>query len=184
MPLGLTGANRQARDSRELGVVARLAPGATIRRARAELEAIADATSLAPGSAVDVRSLRETLVGPVSTRLWLVGGASLLVGLAAMASLAALAVSRALSRQGDFAIRAALRASRAGLLVAFGMEFLLLGLAGAAAAAIAGGAVARAAARAVPAAIGSGTAYLETGLPAGHLAVVAVALRLSAACRR
>ncbi|MEZ5319039.1 MAG: ADOP family duplicated permease [Vicinamibacterales bacterium] len=191
LPLGLTLVDLERRDSRWLGVVGRLADGTPgAEAARAELQAIAEAGNPvtvgsaaggAPGPRVAVRRLRDAIVGGFAPVLWLLGGAALLVAGTAAASIGTLAVTRAIGRRRELAIRAALGASQSALVAAVAIEFVLLGLAGAALAAVAGAWTAQVAVHLLPDAIASRATWLAGGVPAGRLMLFALALA-TAAC--
>ncbi|MGE3273992.1 MAG: ABC transporter permease [Vicinamibacterales bacterium] len=116
--------------------LARLAPGATLEQARAELASIAASLEQAyPGTNTDVTvrvsTLRERTVGNVRVALVILLAAVALVLLIACANVANLVLVRGKARQGEIAVRTALGAER-GQVVAFLLaENLLLSLAGA-----------------------------------------------------
>ncbi|HEX6534881.1 MAG TPA: ABC transporter permease [Gemmatimonadaceae bacterium] len=116
-------------------VIARLAPGVTIERARAEMNAIAarlherhhgddDAT------AATVVGLRDEMVGPVRRQLALVFGAVLFVLLVACVNLTSANLARGAARAREMALRTALGAGRGRLVRQLVAENLLLALAG------------------------------------------------------
>ena len=134
-PLGLdAGAGR---DEYRLDAVARLAPGATVERAQAELAAIAaelarrhPETNRERG--VMVRPLLEWLTPPgVAAALRLLLAAGLLVQLIACANVANILLARATARRRETALCLALGAGRGWLLRQSMIEALLVSAAGA-----------------------------------------------------
>ncbi len=118
-----------------LGVVARLAPGATFDRARAALEAIARARAAEfpdtnDGWGITVRPLHEQAIGvvrrPLLTLLTAVG----VVLLITCINLANVLLARANSRRGELAVRGALGASRPRLVQQMLVESLVVAMAG------------------------------------------------------
>jgi putative ABC transport system permease protein len=134
-PLGIDpGAHR---EDRRLDAVARLAPGAAVEHAQAELSAIAAAlerrhpdTNRERG--VAVRPLLEWLTPPgVVAALRLLLAAGLLVQLIACANVANVLLARAASRRRETALCLALGAGRGWLLRQSLIEALLVSVAGA-----------------------------------------------------
>ena len=106
------------RDFRWLGASARLAPGVTLEKARAELNVIAQRLADAhpdanQGWGVAVDRLSDVLIGPgLRSAITVLFAATLFVLLIGCANLANLALARTVSRENELAVRAALGASR------------------------------------------------------------------------
>jgi predicted permease len=134
-PLAFPPEEAQRRTSGNLAVVARLKPGVGMRQAQAEMNNITarlQQQHSAPGAVTEVRivGLHENLVGPVRTSLLLMLGAVLFVLLIACANVANLLLARAVSRQKEMSIRAALGAGRARIVRQLLTESVLLGVMG------------------------------------------------------
>ncbi|MBV9880179.1 MAG: ABC transporter permease [Gemmatirosa sp.] len=132
---GMPTGQREDRGARYIGVVARLRPGVTIPRASQEMESIA--AELATRYPVENRgwhasvvSLRSSMVRHVEPVLLLVLAAVALVLLIGCANVANLTLGRALGREAEMALRAALGAGRARLHVQMLAESVVLGVAG------------------------------------------------------
>src|SRR5580692_10310013 len=118
----------------------RLAPGATLDQARAELRTAygamirdhADAYSPQAHFQIDAKLLREQVTSSARTVLLVLLAASGLVFIIACSNVANLILARTVRREGELAIRAALGASTAALRRALLAESLLLCGAGAA----------------------------------------------------
>jgi putative ABC transport system permease protein len=117
----------------------RLAPGADIEAARAELRAIhgaivkehPEAYSPNAGFRIDAVKLRDQITAPARTVLLILLAASALVFVIACSNVANLILARSVRREGELAIRAALGASAGALRRTLLAESLLLCGAGA-----------------------------------------------------
>lgn len=125
----------EERDSRHLRALARLAPGATVEGAQAEIAAIAarlarDFPSSNTNRGAHVVSLREDTVGPVRPALLILLGAVAALLFIACANIGNLLLARATSREREVAIRTTLGATRGRITRQFLIESLTLSLAG------------------------------------------------------
>jgi len=118
----------------------RLAPGATLEGARAELTAIhasmlhshAESYSAAARVGIEVRTLGDQLASPARTILLLLLAAAAIVFVIACSNVANLILARSVRRESELAVRAALGASRGALRRTLLAEGLVLCVAGAA----------------------------------------------------
>jgi putative ABC transport system permease protein len=118
----------------------RLAPGATLEQARAELVAAhaamkkdhPEAYPVKDDYRIDATMLRDEITAKARTVLWVLLAASALVFVIACSNVANLILARTIRREGEFSIRAALGASSGSLRLVLLTESLLLCGAGAA----------------------------------------------------
>ena len=129
----------EGRVHRMTELFGRLAPGATIEQARAELQAahgaiVAEHKEAYPADArfsIDTVTLRDQIVSPARTILLVLLAASALVFIVACSNVANLILARSVRREGELAVRAALGASRAALRRTLLAESLVLCVSGA-----------------------------------------------------
>jgi putative ABC transport system permease protein len=118
----------------------RLAPGATLEGARAELKAVhasmvhahPESYSTAARIGIEVKTLRDQLASPARTILLLLLAAAAIVFVIACSNVANLILGRSVRRESELAVRAALGASRGALRRTLLAESLVLCVAGAA----------------------------------------------------
>ena len=129
----------QGRVHRMTQVFGRLAPGATLDSALAEIRAVHRSMLTAHPEAypkdanfqVEARTLRDQITAPARTVLLVLLGASALVFLIACSNVANLILARSVRREGELAVRAALGATGAALRRTLLAESLVLCGAGA-----------------------------------------------------
>lgn len=122
---------RANRRSRYWNVVGRLAPGASMETAAAELRTVgaqlaAEHPQTMGGTAAALEPLRRHLAGPVRGPLLLLFAAVSIVLVIACANVAALSVARGLQRDREFAIRRAVGAGKGRLVRQLLVESLIL----------------------------------------------------------
>ncbi|HEY2851193.1 MAG TPA: ABC transporter permease, partial [Gemmatimonadaceae bacterium] len=130
----------QGRTHRMTQMIARLAPGATVTQARAEVDAITkrvhtqypDAYDAASGYTVTLTPFKEVLGQRAELTLWLLMGAAAFVLVIACANVTNLTLMRGVRREHELTVRAALGAGTRRLRKLLLVENLVLALSGAA----------------------------------------------------
>ena len=134
-PLAFQPSN-MTRDFRWLSAIAKLKPGVTLDRARADMDVVAQRLSSAypnsnKGWGVAIDRLADVLIGPgLHTAVMVLFAATLFVLLIGCANLANLGLARSVSRRSEFALRAALGANRWRLVQQLLIEHLVIALCG------------------------------------------------------
>ena len=134
-PLAFQPSN-MTRDFRWLAASAKLAPGVTLEKARAEMTVIGQRLANAhpesnTGWGVAVDRLADVLIGPgLQTAITVLFAATMFVLLIGSANLANLALARSISRESELAVRAALGASRWHLVRLLLIEHLVIAVCG------------------------------------------------------
>jgi predicted permease len=193
-PHHLSATMQNERWHRMTELFGRLAPGATLEGARAELEAVhASMVRAHPESysanarvGIDVKTLRDQLASPARTILLLLLAAAAVVFVIACSNVTNLILARSVRRESELAVRAALGASRGALRRTLLAESLVLCVAGAALGlllakplvAVAARYAARFSVRALEARVDSSVLWLGAGLALAAALLLAYVPRL------
>jgi putative ABC transport system permease protein len=129
----------EGRVHRMTQLFGRLAPGVSLEQARTELEAVHRAMVAAHPEAyqsqarfgIEARTLRDEIISPAKTILWILLAAAGLVFIVACSNVANLILARSVRRESELAVRAALGAGTGALRRTLLAESLLLCGAGA-----------------------------------------------------
>ncbi len=133
-PLTVNDSMKTGRANHFLRVIGRLADGATLVGARAEMDQIGRGLMAAyPTTNTDsvvVASLHDELIGDTRPLLWMFFGALVLVLSLAVANIVNLLLARTSRRRAELLIRSALGASRGRLMTQLIVESVTMGLVG------------------------------------------------------
>jgi len=135
LPTPMLNPGMNLRLGHSLKAIGRLKPGVSLDQSQTDLDTIALRLSQQypdtnKGWSLRQRPLRDVLVGPVRPALLLMWGAVALLLLIACGNVANLLLARSISRQKEFALRAALGASRTRMIRQALTESVMLSLAG------------------------------------------------------
>jgi predicted permease len=187
------------RRHRMTDLFGRLAPGASVESARAELTGVhtamlqehPDQYSADARIQLQVRTLQEQIASPARTILLVLMAAAAIVFIIACSNVANLILARSIRREGELAVRAALGAGRGALRRTLLAESLVLCAAGAALGlvlaqplvTVAGSYAARFSVRALESSVDAGVLALGTGLALVAAVLLAYIPRLPSADR-
>ena len=135
LPLALDPNNVAATTNHYLYGVARLRPGVTLAQAQEGTKRVFAAINRDDPNPVNARAayivpLRESFVMDLRPKVMIIGGAAICALLIAASNFAGLLLGRVMDREGEFALRAALGASRGQIIRQQLAQALLLAIAG------------------------------------------------------